>query len=328
MIRTIPLTLTFMLIFILMTTTSHAKTEMATADSKINFKIVDEDGIPVELADVGVGYIILSWGINNKTFDVKGYSDANGYFTAYANASAKIGFTVKKEGYYRSFGQFEYKEIKDGNWEPRNPELIVVLRKIVNPVPMYARDTTKSDLEIPVIGKEIGFDLVEYDWIAPYGKGKHADLIFKIDKRFANNYDFDTTLTITFLNKFDGIQLFKEDRRKNGSEFKLLRTAPEKGYQHKLVRNIRSSSDKRIENDCSDDDNYFFRIRSKVLNGKLVQAMYGKIQGGICPEPRNSKSARILFAYFLNPDYTRNLEYRPGENLFKDLPSTERVGLE
>jgi hypothetical protein len=299
---------------------------MATADSKISFKIVDDDGMPVDLAHIGVGYIILSWGINNKTFDVEGFSDASGYYSASANASGKIGFTVKKEGYYRSFGQFEYREIKQGKWEPWNQELKVTMRKIINPVPLYARDTAKSGLEIPVIGKEVGFDLMKYDWVVPYGMGKHADMVFKIDRRFVRNDDFDCTLTITFPNKFDGIQLFKEDR-KNGSEFKLLRTAPEKGYQHKLVRNIRSTSGKRIENDCTDDDNYFFRIRSEVLNEKLVRAMYGKIQGGICPEPRNSKSAQILFTYFFNPDYTRNLEYRPGGNLFENLPSTERVGL-
>lgn len=335
--RMICIKLMISLALIIMAAPSYAGpfTGIDTAASKVTIKIIDEDGKPVESASIGVGYIVLSWGISNKTFDVKGYSDINGHFTASANASARIGFTVQKKGYYRSFGQFEYKKIKDGKWEPWNPELIVVMRKIVKPVPMYARDTKKSDLLIPVSGQEVGFDLIKYDWVAPYGKGNQADLKFKLDGSYISKNDFDMILTITFSGQYDGIQIVQEDISQ-GSEFKLPRFAPVDGYKQKIVKYIKWSekyvdrvipSERRaIEDNFADNNNYFIRIRSRVAESKLLRAMYGKIQGDIKVYPRSASTAAIFFKYFLNPDYTRNLEY--GENLFENLPRTERVGLE
>jgi len=43
--------------------------------------------------------------------------------------------------------------------------------------------------------------------------------------------------------------------------------------------------------------------------------MYGKIKGKIEFEPRRSKTAKIYLYYYLNPDYTRNLEFDPKRNL-------------
>jgi hypothetical protein len=191
--------------------------DIDTAASKVTIKVIDEEGKPVESASIRVGYTVLSWGdTNGKSFSVDGYSDANGYFSASANASGKIGYTIKKGGYYDSHSWFRFQEIKNGKWEPWNPELPVVIRKIVNPVSMYARDTIFSRIEIPILEKAVGFDLIDFDWVAPYGKGTHADFIFTADSRVVKNDDFDCTLTITFSNKFDGIQLYKEDRS-NGS---------------------------------------------------------------------------------------------------------------
>lgn len=73
------------------------------------------------------------------------------------------------------------------------------------------RDTHKSGLLIPDVGRQIGFDLVEYDWVSPYGTGKQADFIFKLDNRFVNERDFETVVTITFTHKFDGLQPAKDE---------------------------------------------------------------------------------------------------------------------
>ncbi|MHB8881740.1 MAG: hypothetical protein ACYC69_09590 [Thermodesulfovibrionales bacterium] len=108
--------------------------------------------------------------------------------------------------------------------------------------------------------------------------------------------------------------------------FKLPRYAPEEGYQNTLTRYINRHGVGATENDFSDENNYIIRIRSEEKDGKLIQAMYGKIQGDIEFYPGDSKTASIGFKYFLNPDYTRNLEY--GENLFKNLKSTEQVRLD
>ena len=53
--------------------------------------------------------------------------------------------------------------------------------------------------------------------------------------------------------------------------------------------------------------------------------MYGKIRNDIEFAPR-SKIVKIKMHYYLNPDYTRNLEFDPKRNLFTNLPKFEKVG--
>jgi hypothetical protein len=225
-----------------------------------------------------------------------------------------------------SYGDYRFTEEKLGNWAPWNPEVTVVLKRIEKPVPMYARDTEMSRLDLPAVGQPIGFDLIEYDWVAPYGKGKHADIVFMLDKKYIKDNDFECILTMTFSNTLDGILLVKENRS-SGSTFKLPRYAPKTGYSSKLVRTVKSTPGQPIQFNFEEDNNFIFRVRSEKKNGKLFRAMYGKIQGDIKFEPRGSKTAQIGFKYYLNPDYTVNLEYDTTHNLFENLKTTERVGL-
>jgi len=70
------------------------------------------------------------------------------------------------------------------------------------------------------------------------------------------------------------------------------------------------------------DNNYFFRVRSEERNGKLIRAMYGKIQGEMKVQPGYEHTAAIFMTYYLNPDYTRNMEFK--ENLFTNVDSAGR----
>jgi hypothetical protein len=299
---------------------------LSFSEAKLTVHVIDEQRQPVAGARVGFGFEEnTGWG--TKEIPVIGFTDSGGFFAASAKTSNSVGFNVKKDGYYMSYGDYRYNEKKFGRWQPWNPEVTVVLRKIEKPLPMYARDTQMSGLEIPVAGKEVGFDLVAYDWTAPFGKGKYADFIFTLDKTILKEDDFDCTLTVTFSNKYDGIQLAREEPGVK-SVFKLPRTAPESGYQAKLIHWIKRSPGKPITHDFEGHNNYLFRVRSEEKNGKLVRSLYGKIHGDIEFYPLVGKTARIHFRYFLNPDYTRNLEFDPSRNLFENLRSTERVGLE
>jgi hypothetical protein len=298
--------------------------------AKVTVKVVDEGGQPVEGANAGVGFQYdLDWAteVNSK----KGLTDENGTFTAAGTGNGYIGYGAEKNGYYDSSYNYEFIEKGPSGWKPWNPELKVVMRKIENPVPMYARDTVQSTIEIPVVEKEVGFDLVVFDWIAPYGKGSHPDFTFKLQRHVINRKDFDGTLIITFPNKFDGIQSYREDLSR-GSVFKLLRFAPESGYENTLIlKEWRKPNDynvKRNFNFVDDDYNYFFRIRSEEKDGQLVKAMYGKILGPIDFTVVFSKTAKIYFKYYLNPDYNRNLEFDPKRNLFGSLPLLEQVGIQ
>lgn len=283
------------------------------SEAKISLKIIGEDGSPVPKAKVGVTYQLPKGTKQDVNFvTIEGYSDAGGFFSAAnENMFRDVSFGAEKEGYYSSSGIYEFKNSVNGRWQPWNPVLTLVLRKKIKPVPIYHRE---ADIELPVIGKAVGFDLIEYDWVPPYGKGKHADFIFKLEKKFRSRDEFDSTLMVSFSEKHDGIQVVKENRR-FGSSFKLPRFAPKSGYQNELTHLKRRSPGKPIEDDYADDNNYIFRIRSEKKDGKLWKAMYGKVLGEIRFDPMMSKTAYILFEYYLNPDYTRNLE--PDENLFK-----------
>lgn len=295
--------------------------------ARITVKVQDEEGQPIEGARVGIGFFV---GGTAKENAVVGSTDSHGIFQGTSESLDVVGFNVTKNDYYKSVGEYHYTKKDQGKWQPWNPECVITLRKIMRPVPMYARDTHKSGLKIPEVGKEIGFDLMEYDWVSPYGIGKHADFIFKIDNRFVSDRDFETTLTLTFTNNFDGIQPAK-DYLIGGSIFKLSRKAPATGYQQTLSRTIKRSPGKAIENNFQEANNFYFRVRSAEKNGKLMRAMYGKIQGNIEVYPTVEKTVKIFFKYYLNPDFTQNLEYDEMQNLFlklRDRRKLEWVGLE
>lgn len=298
----------------------------ALPEACITIKVVNEEGKPIEGINVGLGFE-RNTGAGTKGIPINGLTNTNGSFTGKENTINFVGYRAYKEGYYESEGEYRFQGQSGGRWYPWNPEIKVVLRKIGNPVPMYARDAQMSPIALPALEKPIGFDLMEYDWVSPYGKGIHSDFIFELTKQYVSAQEYGGQLTLTFPNKFDGIQLVKEDRR-FGSQLKLPRFAPEASYNKTLDIIVKKTHGKPVSYEFKDDNNYIFRIRSEEKNGKLIRAMYGKIHGDIKFDPKDMKISGIVFKYYLNPDYTKNLEFDPKQNLFKNLGITETVGLD
>lgn len=281
-------------------------------EAKVTAKVIDENGKPISGEEVAIAFQMLKTTENGReSVLLKGFTDASGSFTAAHATTGIIACRITKDGYYKSYAEYRFARSDKGRWQPWNPQVELVFRRIEKPVPMYIKEL---DIEIPITGKEVGFDLIEYDWVPPHGKGKHSDFIFKLDKKFKSRDEFDATLTVTFSDKFDGIQAVKENLR-YGSTFKLPRYAPKGGYQKKLTLSKKTSPGKPITDDYGADNNYVFRVRSEDKDGKFYRAMYGKILGEIRFDPMMSKTAYVLFEYYLNPDYTKNLEH--GQNLFK-----------
>jgi len=304
--------------------------------AKLSFQVVDEQGKPVENALVSVGFMQPRDARKGLYEELeKAFTDAKGYCEVSHQTIGEVAFSVNKDGYYKSSGRYDFMEKELMRWQPWNQLIQVVLRKIENPVPMYARDTQNSrKVKMPVtadLEKGVGFDLIAYDWVAPYGKGVYSDFYFRMTSKYykehpqyKGQYEYDSELTITFTNKYDGIQVVK-DSRKGGSVFKLPRFAPEDGYIKSWTATKMLSYSEPSKSSFKEDNNYFFRIRSEERDGKFYRAMYGKIQGEIEYGPKSPNSAVIIFKYYLNPDYTRNMEYDPKRNLFGELPGLERV---
>ncbi|KAF0220889.1 MAG: hypothetical protein FD174_886 [Geobacteraceae bacterium] len=298
--------------------------ELLLPEGCITVLVIDEHGKPLEGVNVGIGFE-KNTGSGTKGIPVRGVTDATGKFTGKHNTLPVVQYRAYKDGYYESSGEYRFKSEAAKKWQPWNPEIKLVLRKIENPVPMYARNLS---IQIPALDKAIAFDLIKCDWVPPYGKGEHPDIVFKLNKYFISRDNFDAKLYVTFTNKYDGIIKISESI-KQGSKFKLPRYAPETGYIDSLT--IQQSRTKQgfVKYDYDENNNYIFRIRSEVKDGKIVRAMFGKIIGDVKFDPMNNiKLADIVFKFYLNPDYSHNLEFDSKRNLFTNLKSTETIGLD
>ncbi|AMV73079.1 hypothetical protein DBW_2769 [Desulfuromonas sp. DDH964] len=102
---------------------------------KINVKIIDEAGTPLD--DVK-----LSMRFSGGEMPVMKNADDHGNcsITSSSNDGVVVG-TAMKEGYYNSTFNHDFYVKKFGFWQPWGKELTVVMRPIVNPVPMYVRNT-------------------------------------------------------------------------------------------------------------------------------------------------------------------------------------------
>jgi hypothetical protein len=73
---------------------------------------------------------------------------------------------------------------------------------------------------------------------------------------------------------------------------------------------------------------YFVRVRTILdENGNVKSALYGKIRGDIdLYVGTKAPQAGLGFVYYLNPESnSRNVEFDPGQNLFKNLPFIQQV---
>lgn len=287
----------------------------------VTIKVVDEEGRPLQNIKVGVGFE-RNTGSGVTSDAVDGITNSDGAFTARGKTTNYVYYRVDLPGYYSSSGKYKFERETAKKWQPWNPEIIVVLRKIEKPIPMYAR---KFDKVLPMKDKDIGCDLIANDWVKPYGKGTHSDIIFNLKKTYISEDDYKADLFVKFSDSKDGFIKYDLNMY-NGSEFKLPRYAPADGYQKQFVRHVIKIPNKTLQDDQNDNIGYVFRVRSSDLNS-LQNAMYGKIQRDVELRAMGQGTAGIAFTYYLNPDHTRNLEFDPKRNLFTELKSFEQVGL-
>ncbi len=293
-------------------------------DAKMTVKVLNEAGSPVDSADARVGFTVDSkTHVGSEEIVVHGITNKDGEFVASAKTDRRVGFTVKKTGWYPSFGTYRFKEVKEGRWEPWDPTIDVILKPVINPQPMYAR---KLRVEMPLADAPVGFDLVESDWLAPHGRGKVADFVFYLSRRFETWNDYYAEIKLAFSNEGDGIQMIP-GQGQSASELKLPRLAPEQGFLPEFATSIGRTPSTLGRDDGKAGRSYFFRVRTvRDETRKIVSALYGKIDGDIRIDAINSKTALLLFDYYLNPQsMSRNMEFDPKRNLFTELKSTEQV---
>lgn len=282
-------------------------------------QVVDEQGDPVEGAEVKLWYVNYR---DEKMKVIK--TDAKGRIEDTGNPELRINLSVAKEGYYKTFyDQSEGTSLS----KDINHDLEVILRKVINPIPMYAK---KINIRLPKIGEKFAFDFQVGDWVAPHGKGAISDIYFKSSKVVIdrNNYRCETFISFPE-NSIDGI--LEDARWSKCSEFKSSRYAAEESYkpQEKIIDLQDPVTGYEGE---TPNKNYLLTLRSRIdTSGNKILANYAKIIGGINVwvgtwEGFVDKPPAISFTYYFNPNVNdRNLEFDPERNLFKNLTLDEQV---
>jgi len=293
-------------------------------DTKITFHVVTDNGKPIK------NILLYNW--SQKGLDEgsplydksSGTTCSNGVVTlSLPSFLGLCEYGVRNiPGYYSTGGNYQFTNSVGGKWQPWNPNVDVVVKPILNPIPMYAQAVR---LSLPAKNTPVGFDLEAGDWIAPYGKGVASDFIFTLADKvpFVDpSQPYDVTNTISFSNKGDGIQSVIAPLNQ-GSALRLPRYDLEGGYQPTLVQELALNGNKRLNGADGEDQNYIFRVRSILdESGNVKSALYGKISGPILC----GAQGYIQFTYYLNPTPNdRNMEFDPSKNLFQNLTDEQQV---
>ena len=239
-------------------------------------------------------------------------------------------FVVDRNGYY----PLPYLQVRFTNmtefvskkWLPCDEVQTITLQKIGKKIPLFvkeARPKRKQDLTT-ASDKKFCYDLVEGDWMPPFGKGEHADIEFKLLPRedFGMGMGpsgipdpaFRDTIQVEFVGNDNGIVRISPPL---GAVLKV-RSAPADGYLGKF--SIWFGQTKTMQDDTNIDKEacHAFRIRTiKDKQGKIVSALYGKIYGDFRISYRYYLiPTGVMFTYYLNlTPNDRNLEWDMKHNL-------------
>lgn len=315
---------------------------------QLKITVRDDRGAPIEDAEVSVHFRPYK----GEPEIVTKPTDEGGYVEITGNAPLPPHVFVRKEGFYES----RFEDV--GVVTPANAKsalasksLEVVLRKMLNPRPLAAKDT---ELEIPVKGEWLGYDLELGDWIKPHGKGERSDLLLRYENEFLgytvsdakleeiraimkrwstkNGKEWTTEMERNAHGKWSGKLELKFPGEKEGilpvpmgsgyaaeSLLHLPHNAKEEGYKPRMVWEQTMPSE-RIDQ----RKGYFLRLRVRERNGQILEANYAKINEEVQFDPRG----KVTFTYYFNPDVNdRNLEFDTDENLLTLESVGEQVRL-
>lgn len=277
-----------------------AQTGLAAVEASMTIKIVDDNGIALE--DVK-SMIVINSEDGKKTTNM--VTDTNGYFSINVKIPARISLDGQKNGYYRSRDTIYL--IDNAPEVELHDECTLIMKRIIDP---KAGKKWGYRGKAPRLDKELGFDLLVGDWVAPYGKGMIKDFIFTCSNDATNQV---ASYILSFSNPEDGIIEYPRDKEEQ-SFFRWPHLAPLTGYSKTLKEKVYYGS-KRDQNFLPDhklipqilsDIGYIFRVRTECdKDGNLISAYYGRIDSAII----TGWDDVVGFGYWLNTDpHSRSLE--------------------
>lgn len=306
---------------------------LSLSGTEVRLRIVDENRRPLPHAQV---LIAFTTPVHGAEVRAEGLSDHRGYFSGSGKAIGSVFVRASKEGYYPA----RIENLPND----RDLDEVIVLPKVIQPIPLLAqlvgvgkRSKNAQPLELSTSGETIGFDFAAGEMVEPFGKGKVADIFFKIRNEFKGwklsesemartkkipaNRDiseeelktyygkYDADVEITFPHEKDGLVQVRSDFLPY-SQLKLPHRAPTEGYvpTWRYTANTYSPSSTRA------DGGFFLRTRVKLnKDGEIISANYAKVLGDFRLDARGG----VIFTYYFNPaPNDRNLEFDPNKNLF------------
>lgn len=297
---------------------SDAQPQFERPLARLTVRVVGEDAAPISGAAVRISFTDK---VSNQPRLAEGQTDLAGFFSGEGFSDLRLNADARKDGYYISGSPWiVFTNKADGRYLPWNSTVEVMLRKIQAPVPVCAKWVW---ITVPEIDKSCGFDLLEGDWVAPWGKGKNSDFLFTLKREFTNRQQFVVTVNIAFSNLLDGIQETQLPKEFAQSQFIWPRQAPEGGYLSSLYSQLAAPGLKPRIQDV-EKQKFFFRVRTVEKDGKIVSALYGKLSEGFQLSPSNSRTCMVRLCYYLNPTpLDRNMEFDLKRNLLKNVGQFE-----
>ncbi len=197
----------------------------------VTVKAVDDSGTPLPDADVEAFFYVLDKQPNKRT----GKTDSSGRLTVRANATWDVRCFVRKEGYYDGIGthylqhDLHVGSVRNGRWQPWNPEIEVVLKKKGKSANSLRSRT--FPLVLPSSDAWYGFDMISESLVAPYGTGTVASIRFCFTNAVVRGGDGTDVSYPAFLVDFPGtgtglLPYIKDNR----SEASHPLFAPSDGY--------------------------------------------------------------------------------------------------
>jgi hypothetical protein len=270
-------------------------------EGKVAVEVVDENGILIDGARIKV---IFESEPGKDTIQ-EGLSVTNESFVAQTPiVQPYVTVEIQKDGYYKSAKTYMFKgrdNVKN-RYMPWGEKKTLTMREVVNPQAGLKGSYHKN---APKFNAPLGFDVVEGDWVKPYGNGLIRDFVFTVHQREDGRV---SEYTISFSNEGDGIQ-DGEYLYKTTSIFRWPYQAPTTGYKpdfKKVIgyKGVDVKDEERIKDPGK--SRYVFRVRTEYdENGEIKSALYGKIKGEIIVFSKG----RFQFGYWLNDDpHSRCLE--------------------
>jgi hypothetical protein len=297
---------------------------------EVKVRVIDDQDRPVAGANVSVFFVK-----QGKSDKMIGVSGSDGLYFAYGQSTLGVDIIIECLGHYPS--RVENLDNK------MDHDVVVVLPRVLNPTSLFA--LTAFHPKIPSPSQWYGFDFETADWVAPHGKGKTVDVLFRYmtefqgwrdelvdpkererimalnrarDSRLKEEWSFEKfkaehgkwggVLEIAFPGKEEGLA---ERKFTQYSEMKMLHYAPSDGY----VTTWRYTTNTYFYPGSRRNVGFFLRTRVRLdKDGGVVSANYAKVYGDFAFNPATGK---MSFSYYFNPvSNDRNLEFDPKRNLF------------